>query len=185
MKFAFQFLIVGLFIVLYAIFLYYFPPPPEVDTNVAENAIKDPQYFSDLNGFSNRVQKRDLGRLLHEVVRDYWRPCVAGFIYMYHLDNDPDDVIKVGRTKAVVGVNKRLKEWSKKCKKRLKLIKKFYCIDHERAESIIHNELKSNGFWFGIRQCSCNENHIEFFRANTDTLMECCQFWTDYLNTRE
>ena len=182
MKFAVQFLIVGLFIILYAIFLYFVPIV--VDTTVAEHAITDPQYFTDLNAFSNRVQKRDLGRLLHEVVRDYRRPCVAGFIYMYHLDNDPDDVIKVGRTKAVVGVNKRLKEWSKKCKKRLKLIKKFYCIDHERAEAIIHNELKSNGLWYGNRQCDCGDTHIEFFRANTDTLMKCCQFWTDYLNIR-
>lgn len=79
------------------------------------------------NGKILLVKKCDLGKLLHEVVRDYGRPCVAGFIYMYHLYDDPDDVIKVGRTKIVVGVNKRLREWSKKCKKRprLKLSKYF------------------------------------------------------------
>ena len=102
MQFAFQFLIVALFIVLYAIFLCYIPPPV-VDSFVAENAITDPQNYTDLNAFSSRVKKCDLGRLLHEVVRDYGRPSVPGFIYMYHLDDDPADLIKVGRTKAAVG----------------------------------------------------------------------------------
>ena len=184
MQFAFQFLIVALFIVLYAIFLCYIPPPV-VDSFVAENAITDPQNYTDLNAFSSRVKKCDLGRLLHEVVRDYGRPSVPGFIYLYHRDEDPDDLNKVGRTKASVGVNQRLKEWSKKCKKRLKLIRKWYCIDNERAEAIIHNELKSNGLWYGNRQCSCKENHTEFFQANIDTLIDSCNFWTDFLNSRE
>jgi hypothetical protein len=185
MKFAVQFLLVSVCIVLYAIFLYYFPPRPVVDSYVSQNAITDLQQYTDLNAFSNRVKKCDIGRLLHEVVRNYGRPSVPGFIYMYHLDSDPADLIKVGRTKAAVGVNQRLKEWSTKCKKRLKLIKKWYCSDHERAESIIHNELKSNGLWFGNRQCTCGETHTEFFQANIDTLMECCQFWTDFLNSGE
>ena len=103
----------------------------------------------------------------------------------FHQDNDPSDINKVGRTKATVGVNQRLKEWSSKCKKRLKLIKKFYCIDHERAESIIHNELKSNGLWFGNRACNCGDTHIEFFQAKIDTFIESCFFWTNFLNSRE
>jgi hypothetical protein len=181
MKFAVQYLLVAVCILLYTIFLYYFPPPV-VDTYFSQNAITDSQQYTDLNAFSSRVKKCDLGRLLHEVVRDYGRHSVPGFIYMYHLDDDPADLIKVGRTKVAVGVNQRLKEWSKKCKKKLRLIKKFYCIDNERAEAIIHNELKSRGLWFGNRQCECGENHTEFFQANTDTLIDACLFWTDFLN---
>ena len=89
MHFAFQLLIIIFCILLYAIFLYYFPPV--VDTFVAENAVTNPQKFTDLNALSSRVKQCDLGRLLHEIVRNYGRPSVPGFIYLYHRDDDPDD----------------------------------------------------------------------------------------------
>ena len=181
MKFVFQFLIVALFIATYTVFLYY---SPIVEINVIT---PDTTYYDciDVNLFSNRVKQRYLGRLLHEIVKDYNQPGTAGFIYLYHRDDDPDDVYKIGRTKATVGVKKRLKQWSSKCNKRLKLIKKWYCHDHERAEAVIHLELKLNGFWYGKRQCGCKDTHNEFFRANIDTLIDCCDFWTDFLNNRE
>ena len=60
MNFTFQYLIITLFIILYVIFPYYFPPPV-IDTYVSENAITDPQIYTDLNAFSSQVQKCDLG----------------------------------------------------------------------------------------------------------------------------
>ena len=64
MKFAVQFLLVAVCILLYAIFLYYFPPPV-VDAYFSQDAINDPQNYTDLNAFSCRVKKCDRDALLH------------------------------------------------------------------------------------------------------------------------
>jgi hypothetical protein len=93
---------------------------------------------------------------------------------------------KIGRTTAAVGVKKRLKQWQRKCNNKLKLVAKWYCKNHENCESLIHTELKLNGFWSGKKQCnSCSGSHYEFFRSLESTLLETVDFWVKYHNVKK
>ncbi len=144
--------------------------------------------FIDLNQFAGRVKRRDLPKLLSSLLDNQNRASSSGFIYIYIKDEDGDDEIyKVGRTASTVGVNKRLKQWKRKCKKRLRLVKKFFVVEnHELCESIIHLELKSKGLWCGYLTCNtCSGSHKEFFKADPDTIIESCCFWVDYFNELE
>ncbi len=54
---------------------------------------------------------------------------------------------------------------------------------HELYERIIQGELKSKGLWCGYLTCkTCSGSHKEFFKADLDTIIECCYFWVDYFN---
>ena len=142
--------------------------------------------FVDLNQFSKRVKKRELPKLISTLLHDKNRIKSSGFIYIYIKDGDYQ-IYKVGRTGSLVGVDKRLKQWNRKCKKKLKLVMKFFVENnHELCESMIHLELKSKGVWCGYLTCDiCSGSHKEFFKSDIDTIIETCNFWVDYFNDIE
>jgi hypothetical protein len=103
-----QALILVIFLALYSLFLYYIPNTlnekfPEVDFN--------------LNEFVGRVNIEDTGVLLNELFRKHKGEDSSGFIYIYQrrddVINDPS-LIKIGRTAAKVGVNRRISQWESK-----------------------------------------------------------------------
>ncbi len=162
-------------------------PLPEIATKCPPEA-KEP--ILDLNQFAGRVKQCDLPKLLSSLLDDQNRARSSGFIYIYSKDEDEDgddEIYKVGRTASTVGVDKRLKQWKRKCKKRLRLEKKFFLEqNHELCESMIHLELKSKGLWCGYLFCeTCSGSHKEFFKADLKIIIECCYFWVDYFNELE
>ena len=108
------------------------------------------------------------------------RSASPGFIYIYHEDTTGD--YKIGRTRANVGVEKRLKQHRRKCCKSLRLVGKFFTRNHEHAELMIHQELRANGNWIKFKDCRCKTKHQEFFRGNENELIDCIAFWTDFFN---
>lgn len=97
-------------IAIYAVYCYYVPNNLPTVPIVVEDQI-------DLNQFLGRVKKVDLPKLLKELLREHQGDQTPGFIYMYQKDDDRLHVYKIGRTSRTVGVNKRLKQWSRKCNK--------------------------------------------------------------------
>jgi hypothetical protein len=92
-------------------------------------------------------------------------------------------LIKVGRTAAKVGVNRRIGQWESKCSKGVVLVRKWFCQRHIMAEKMIHLELKLNGFWHGKRFCeNCKGYHNDFFRGDLDEIFNRIIFWIEYLN---
>ena len=101
--------------------------------------------------------------------------------YIYHEADSGD--YKIGRTRANVGVEKRLKQHRRKCCKSLRLVGKFFTRNHEHAELMIHQELRANGNWIKFKDCRCKTKHQEFFRVlNQEELIDCIVFWTDFFN---
>jgi hypothetical protein len=80
-------------------------------------------------------------------------------------------LIKIGRSAAKVGVNRRIGQWESKCSRILIFVKKWYCIRHKMAEKMIHLELKLNGFWHGKRE-NCKGYHNEFFRGDINEIFD-------------
>ncbi len=159
----------------------YFPYPLPEESIATKSPSETKEKFIDLNQFAGRVAQSDLPKLLSSLLDDQNRVKSSGYIYIKDGDYR---IYKVGRTGNTVGVNKRLKQWKRKCKKRLRLVKKFFVVEnHELCESIIHLELKSKGLWCGYLSCeTCSGSHKEFFKADLDTIIECCCFWVDYFN---
>ena len=162
----------------------YFPVQQETITAKPLSETKIPSLY--LNQFAKRISQRDLPNLFR------------AFLMMKHELKAADsptftsktkmmEIYKVGRTTSTVGVDKRLKQWKRKCKKTLRLVKKFFVEEnHELCESIIHLELKSKGVWCGYLSCeTCIGSHKEFFKADLDTIIEWCYFWVDYFNELE
>lgn len=140
----------------------------------------------DLNQFSGRVPTKDTPKLLHTLLREHRGSAKSGWIYIY-LKDGHHCVFKVGRTASTIGVAKRLRQWVRKCKKNLRLVRKFFVeSNHELCEAMIHLELKLNGLWCGNVSCDvCEGFHKEFFKADLDVLIDCVDFWTTYFNDVE
>ena len=76
--------------------------------------------------------------------------------YIYHEADSGD--YKIGRTRANVGVEKRLKQHRRKCCKSLRLVGKFFARNHEHAELMIHQELRANGIGSSSRTVDARQN---------------------------
>lgn len=186
MHLIFRILCFTVFLIFFTTLAIYFPVQEEITIRKPPPEIKEPSV--DLNQFAGRVKQRDLPKLLSGLLDHQNRARSSGFIYIYKKNEDEDnEIYKVGRTASTVGVDKRLKQWKRKCKKRLRLVKKFFVEGcHELCESMIHLELKSKGLWCGFLKCkTCCGSHKEFFKADLDTIIECCCFWVDYFNELE
>ena len=127
------------FLIFFTAISIYFPIKEEV---FATQAIPETKaIFVDLNQFSKRVKKHDLPKLISTLLHDQNRIKSSGYIYIYIKDGDYQ-IYKVGRTGSLVDVDKRLRQWNRKCKKKLKLVMKFFVEDnHEMCERMIHLEV--------------------------------------------
>ena len=123
MHIVFRVLCFTAFLIFFTTLAIYFPVQQE--TIIAPPETKET--FINLNQFAARVAQRDLPKLLSSLLDDQNRFKSSGFIYIYKKNEDEDnEIYKVGRTASTVGVDKRLKQWKRKCKKRLRLVKKFF-----------------------------------------------------------
>jgi hypothetical protein len=132
----------------------------------------------ELNAICGRIRNKDKIPLIVKKLFKKHKSRTPGFIYIYRLESGE---FKIGRT--AVGVSKRLKQWQRQCKKSCQLIAKYYTNDQESTELMIHQELRSNGKWVQINNCSCKVKHVEFFKGKQDELIECIMFWVNYYNS--
>jgi hypothetical protein len=133
-----------------------------------------------LNSIVQRIKIPEKVPLVLKKLYKKHRSASPGYIYIYE---DSTGDYKIGRTRANVGVEKRLKQHMSKCNKSLLLVDKFFTRNHEHAELMIHQELRSNGYWIKFKECRCKNKHQEFFKANKDELIDCIRFWTDFFGT--
>ncbi len=134
----------------------------------------------DLNSITLRIRNKEkIPNIIRKLYKKH-KYASPGYIYIYRelCSNE----YKIGRTKVQVGVNKRLNQWTLKCKKKLQLITKFYSKDIESSELMIHQELRANGMWVKGKNCDCKVKHQEFFMGTEMELIQCIKFWTDYFN---
>ncbi|CAG8470088.1 hypothetical protein C2G38_2221945 [Gigaspora rosea] len=105
-------------------------------------------------------QTKNLLRL--EMEKDISTSDEAGFIYMFTIVNSQNkskQYFKIGRGK---DVEKRLKQWEKKCSYNANLLEKFKCKYTHRVERLIHLELSN--IKVSLPPCSgCKEIHKEWF----------------------
>jgi hypothetical protein len=134
----------------------------------------------DLNSIVQRIKIPEKLPIVLKKLYKKHRSASPGFIYIYHEDTTGD--YKIGRTRADVGVEKRIKQHRRKCCKSLLLVDKFFTRNHEHAELMIHQELRANGNWIKFKDCICKSKHQEFFRGSKDELVDCIAFWTDFFN---
>lgn len=135
----------------------------------------------DLNSIVQRIKIPEKVPLVLKRLYKKHTSVSPGYIYIYHEADSGD--YKIGRTRADVGVEKRINQHRRKCCKPLRLVGKFFTSNHESAEILIHQELRANGNWIKLKDCRCKTKHQEFFRGSNDEVIDCIVFWTDFFNS--
>ena len=80
-------------------------------------------------------------------------------------------------------MNNRLKQWAKKCHRKLKLLNQWHVKNHEFSEAMIHCELKIKNYWYGKTKCNfCKCFHIELFHGDIEEITEIVKFWVSFFN---
>jgi hypothetical protein len=136
-------------------------------------------YQHHLSTICSRVERCKSGKLLAEFLKNQKYKHSVGFIYMFKSDSFIDK-LKIGRT---IGVDNRMKQWTKQCKSKLKVIKKWHVKHHEFCESMIHEELKLKNYWCGPLKCpTCKAFHKEYFKGDIVEIFNIIEFWVSFFN---
>ncbi|KAI8916799.1 hypothetical protein DFJ77DRAFT_356626 [Powellomyces hirtus] len=141
------------------------------------------------NQAAARVGSRDPARLFRCLVRGVRSKSDGeGFIYIFqrvtpHALPTERQHWKIGCTSARVGVKKRLNQWEKQCKQKLRLIGQWGVKYHMLCENLIHTELKAKGYWLGQIACNCkpSQSHDEWFMGTRSELSEVIRFWQAFV----